>query len=108
MQKTGENDLDQLYFAFVELPKFKKKESELKSAEDKWIYFIKSIKKQTQIPAPLARGEFEEACEVAQRAAWSEDELNAYDDAFVRETDAQTSKGTCLGKRDGKRTRRGS
>lgn len=96
--KTGENDLDQLYFAFVELPKFKKKESELQSAEDKWIYFIKSIKRQTQIPAPLARGEFEEACNVAQRAAWSEDELNAYDDAFVRETDAQTAKELALEK----------
>jgi predicted transposase/invertase (TIGR01784 family) len=33
--------------------------------------------------------EFGEACHIAQRMTWSEDELNAYDDAFVRETDKE-------------------
>jgi predicted transposase/invertase (TIGR01784 family) len=89
--KTHEHDLKELSFVFVELQKFHKKESELVTAEDKWIYFIKQIKEQHHIPEPLAHGEFEEACHVVERMKWSEAELNAYDDAFVRETDIQTN-----------------
>ena len=89
--KTYENDIKELTFAFVELKKFNKQESELKTNEDKWIYFIKEIKKQDHIPTGLAQGEFEDACHVAERMTWSEGELNVYDDAFVRATDDQTS-----------------
>ncbi len=85
-----ENDLRELAFAFVELPKFTKKENELQSNEDKWIFFIKNIKKHTEIPAALGQNEFEEACHVAQRMTWSEQELNIYDAAFINATDYQT------------------
>jgi predicted transposase/invertase (TIGR01784 family) len=90
-EKSHECDLSELTFVFVELKKFNKTESELLSAEDKWIYFIKEIRKQNHIPAPLAQEEFEEACHAAERMRWSEEELNAYDDAFVRATDQKTS-----------------
>ncbi len=88
--KTYEHDIRELAFAFVELPKFTKKEDKLETDEDKWIFFIRNIKKQTKIPTLLAYGEFEEACHVVQRMTWSEQELNTYDDAFVRATDYQT------------------
>jgi len=87
--KTFEQDLGELAFAFVELTKFTKKEDELISAEDKWLYFIQQISKKDQIPASLAQGEFEDACHAAERMTWSEEELNDYDDAIVRATDAQ-------------------
>lgn len=87
--KTYEQDIKELAFAFVELPKFIKKEEDLESVEDKWLYFIKQISSKHEIPASLAEGEFEEACSMAERMRWSEDELNAYDDAIVRATDAQ-------------------
>ncbi len=61
------------------------------TAEDKWLYFIKQISQQNHIPEPLASAEFKEACETAERIKWSEAELNAYEDAFVRATDQQTS-----------------
>jgi len=87
--KTFEQDLGELTFAFVELTKFSKKEDELVSAEDKWLYFIQQISKKDHIPASLAQGEFEDACHAAERMTWSEEELNDYDDAIVRATDAQ-------------------
>lgn len=34
-------------------------------------------------------GEFEEACHIAQRMTWSEEQLDEYNDAFVRETDQE-------------------
>jgi predicted transposase/invertase (TIGR01784 family) len=89
--KTFENDLTELSFAFVELPKFDKQEDNLITDEDKWLYFIKWISKQDAVPTPLDEDEFEEACHIAERLTWNEDELNAYDDAIVRATDHQGS-----------------
>ncbi len=89
--KTHEHDLPELTFVFVELPKFIKKEQELRSAEDKWFYLIKEIKKHTEIPEPLESDEFGEACHALDRMSWSEQALNAYDDAFVRATDQESS-----------------
>jgi len=86
---TYENDLQELSFVFVELPKFLKKEQELVTTEDKWFYFMKEIKKQDRIPVAFDEEELLEACGVAERMTWSEQALNAYDDAFVRETDDQ-------------------
>jgi predicted transposase/invertase (TIGR01784 family) len=90
-QETHECNLPELTFVFVELKKFKKEEYELLSVEDKWIYFIKEINHQDHVPAALATQEFGQACHIAERITWSEPELNAYDDAFVRATDQQTS-----------------
>lgn len=90
-KKTHEHDLQELSFAFVELPKFTKKEHELVSDEDKWLYFLKHINEQDNVPSVLSNGAFEEACHTAQRMTWSEDELNAYDDAIVKATDIKGS-----------------
>jgi len=90
-KKTYEHDLKELSFAFIELPKFNKKENELETNEDKWIYFLKNINKQDHVPAPLQENEFGQACQAAERMTWSEEEFNAYEDAIVRATDIQGS-----------------
>jgi predicted transposase/invertase (TIGR01784 family) len=41
---------DKLTFAFVEMPKFNKKESELKTYLDKWFYFLKNLDSLDDIP----------------------------------------------------------
>ena len=87
--KTEQCHLNQLTFVFAELKKFTKQEDELVIAEDKWFYFIKEIAKKAKIPKPLSTKEFKDACQVAERMKWSEAELNAYDDAFVKATDLQ-------------------
>jgi predicted transposase/invertase (TIGR01784 family) len=87
--KTYECDLPELVFAFVELEKFTKQEGELVTDEDKWLYFIKWISNQTQIPVPLEEEEFVQACHAAERLTWSEYELAAYDKALIRETDRE-------------------
>lgn len=91
--KTHEHDLQELSFAFVELSKFNKQEHELKSDEDKWLYFLKNIDTKKHIPEPLKEGVFKEACNAAERMKWTEEEFNAYEDAIVRATDV-------IGKRD--------
>ena len=87
--KTQECDLPELSFVFVELKKFKKQENELISPEDKWFYFIKEIGEHNEVPAPLAKAEFAEACHVVERMTWTEAELNAYDRALIKATDSE-------------------
>ncbi len=84
---TYERDLQELAFVFVELNKFNKQEDELKTIEEKWLYFLKEIKSQTTLPASLDHEELAQACHIAERIGWSEAELNAYEDAFIRATD---------------------
>ncbi len=87
-KKTHTHDLKELSFAFIELPKFNKQEHELISNEDKWIYFLKNIRKEQQIPAPLNNNEFKAACQAANRMTWTEVEYNAYENAIIAADDA--------------------
>ena len=88
-EKTGEQDLKELRFVFIELDKFVKTEAELVTAEDKWIYFLKNIKEQDHIPAPLQEKVFKEACDEAQGMTWSEEEHAVYDYVLKKTMDTQ-------------------
>ncbi len=87
--QTHECDFDGISIAVVELPKFKKEENQLVNDEDKWLYFLKKIDKQDHVPAPLAEDAFEEACQTATRMTWTDEEMNAYYDSFIRATDEE-------------------
>ncbi|MEW6609963.1 MAG: Rpn family recombination-promoting nuclease/putative transposase, partial [bacterium] len=61
---------------FIELPKFKKEESELSDGTDKWIYFIKNAGKLNYIPKTLGMSkEIKKAFEIANQAGLSAKEL---------------------------------
>lgn len=86
-KKTHEHDLKELSFAFIELPKFNKQEHDLVTDADKWIYFLKNIRKEEQIPSSLNSAEFKTACQAANRMTWTEAEYNAYEDAIIAAND---------------------
>lgn len=88
-KKTYENDLKELSFAFIELPKFNKQAHELVTNEDKWIYFLKNIRKENDIPQSLNNAEFKEACQAVNRMTWTEEEYNSYEKAIIAADDAQ-------------------
>ena len=78
--KTLENDLEDFYFAFVELPKFNKSIDELETMEDKWYYFLKHAEESNQIaPIFASNPEIKEAYGVLEQVRWSEKELLEYD-----------------------------
>ena len=63
---------------FAELPKFAKTEAELATPLDRWLTFFKTAKDFSAIPQSLAvEPAIVHAFEKANRAAWSEDELDA-------------------------------
>lgn len=67
---------EELRLVFVELPKFKKKLSELESLPDKWIYFLKEASSFDEIPPSLGEvSEIELALNLANQAGMTVEEL---------------------------------
>lgn len=85
--QTGENLISDIEFNFIELPKFDKKENELTTIIDQWVYFIKNAENLDVIPGNVADNGLKYAYEDAARHNWTKAELEAYDYAFMREQD---------------------
>ena len=86
-EETGENILDDIKYAFIQLTKFKKKEHELVTPIDKWTYFIKNAKNLKIIPDYVDDAGLRIAFEEANKHNWKKEELMAYDNIGIRETD---------------------
>ena len=70
--KTGENYINNIEFNFIELPKFNKEASELKSIIDQWIYFIKNAESIAVIPENLKDEGLKLAYEEADKHNWTD------------------------------------
>ena len=69
---------DKLRLLYIEMPRFKKKLEELKTNEDRWLYFLKNLPDLDERPAELSGKIFEKAFEQAEIANYTKDEYNAY------------------------------
>ncbi|MCU0353085.1 MAG: Rpn family recombination-promoting nuclease/putative transposase [Cytophagales bacterium] len=70
---------DKLTFIFLEMPKFRKTESELETDFDKWLYFLKNLEKFDEIPARLRNRIFEKAFAIAEIARFNPAQMDAYE-----------------------------
>ena len=96
-------------YYLVELPKFRKKEDELETDEDKWLFFMKKAEKCKEIPEALRKDKnFIEAFDVLERMKWSEADLLGYlaaEDAAGRDERIEKGafeKGQKVGHQEGK------
>ena len=85
--ETGENFIKDIEFNFIELPKFNKKETELTTVIDQWVYFIKNAEDLVVIPESVKDEGLKNAYEDADKHNWTKEELDAYDYALMREQD---------------------
>ena len=69
-----------LNFIFIEMPKFRKEESELETFMDKWLYAIKNLGKLDDKPTALTESIFKRFFEVAEIAAFSQTERYDYEE----------------------------
>jgi predicted transposase/invertase (TIGR01784 family) len=85
--ETHEQEIDAFEFVFIELPKFtKKKEPELRSILEKWLYFLKRAPKLKAMPSLAADTQaLRSAYEVANKFGWSREEMEVYDYWNLRE-----------------------
>ncbi len=84
---TGEQLIKDIEFNFIELPKFNKKENELNSIIEQWVYFIKNAENINVIPEITRDKGLKLAYEDADKHNWTKLELEAYDYVFMREQD---------------------
>ena len=86
-EETYENELDDIKYTFIELPKFKLKVHELKTLVEKWVFFIKEAENLDVIPENVDDEGLREAYKDADKYSWTKEELKAYDNAFIAEQD---------------------
>jgi predicted transposase/invertase (TIGR01784 family) len=79
-QSTQKQELKDLEFNFIELPKFDRTEEQLDGIIEKWVYFIKNAGSLTMIPKSAALiPELNNAYTQAAVFSWNKDELDAYE-----------------------------
>lgn len=83
--ETGENYIKDIEFTFIELPKFNKKESDLKTIIDQWVYFIKNAENLEVIPENTEDEGLKHAYEDAAKHNWTKLELESYDKVGMRQ-----------------------
>lgn len=98
--ETGEQTIKDMEFTFIELPKFKLDLHELKTLIEKWVYFIKNAESLEVVPENTNDEGLKSAYEEANVQTWTQEELDAYSYAFMREEDdrARLDKAEMKGK----------
>ncbi|ETO07633.1 hypothetical protein RFI_29758, partial [Reticulomyxa filosa] len=77
-EMTNKQHLFALSYVFIELEKFKKKENELKSIEDYWLYFLANSQGSGEPPVSVKDPFVLKAYDRLERFNWSEGEYDAY------------------------------
>lgn len=81
---TGQQELRDIEFNFIELPKFTKSEAELTTVLEKWIYFIQHASDLDVIPASADFPALRSAYTAANRFGWSKEDLEAYENRGIK------------------------
>jgi len=71
-----------LKFIYIELPKFKKTESELETQFDKWLYVFRHLSQLQNKPSKLQDKIFVKLFEAAEIATFSKNEIDAYEESL--------------------------
>jgi predicted transposase/invertase (TIGR01784 family) len=79
---TNEVFYDKLTFIYLEMPKFRKTETELTTIFDKWLFAIKNLDKLYDKPVALQEKVFMRLFEQAEIAKFTPLELSAYEDSL--------------------------
>ena len=77
--QNGKVFYEKLTYIYIELPHFIKKESELITQLDRWLYFIKNLEDFEEIPSIFKTEVFEKAFEKAELAKFKPGEMDAYE-----------------------------
>jgi predicted transposase/invertase (TIGR01784 family) len=79
---TFEVFFDKLTFIYLEIPRFRKREDELVTPFDKWLYVLKHLHKLQNKPQQLQEEVFEKLFAEAELIKLSPEEMNSYDESL--------------------------
>ncbi|MCQ2974576.1 MAG: Rpn family recombination-promoting nuclease/putative transposase [Bacteroidales bacterium] len=112
-KKNKEVFYDKLTFIYLEMPKFLKKENELVTILDKWLYVLKNLYKLLEKPKELQERVFERVFEIAEITKYNPQELAEYEDSLMVYRDYMSTihaaeyrgriEGIIEGRREGRR-----
>lgn len=97
-----------LGYIFIEMPKFKKKETELETEEDAWLFSLRYMDTLTEIPVSLRhKEEFVKLFKIAEVSNLNPDEMAAYEASLKIARDNYSHDETVRkeGKREGRHER---
>ncbi len=77
--QNGKVFYDKLTYIYLEMPNFKKAETELTTRLDKWLYFIKNLEELENMPAIFNEAVFEQAFEKAELSKFGQADLEKYE-----------------------------
>ena len=75
---------DKLKYIFIEMPKFNKKENELTTHFEKWLYFFKHLAELDNIPTILKEKVFEKVFKTAEIASLDKQQYDAYEKSLLQ------------------------
>ena len=85
---------DKLTFYYLEMPKFRKKEEELETHFDKWLYVLKYLPYLQSCPVKLQEKIFQKVFAIAEMAKFTPQERYAYEDSLKYYRDLKNSLDT--------------
>ncbi len=85
--RTGKVFFDKLTYIYLEMPKFKKTEEELKTHFEKWLYILKNLDKLTDRPKKLQEKIFSHLFEQAEIAHYDKKEYQQYEESLKQYRD---------------------
>lgn len=94
---------DKLTYVYLEMPKFRKREEELDTHFDKWLYALKYLDSLTVRPAKLQERIFQKLFDQAEIAQYSDQEYAEYEESLKVYRDLKNSMDTAF--QDGKSER---
>lgn len=97
--QDGDLFFDKLYFKFLQMPLFKKSETELESRFEKWCYFLKNLETFDHIPKMLNEPIFKKAFDIAELAALSEEQRENYEQSLIQYRDLKSVLETAVEER---------
>ncbi|AMO19968.1 Rpn family recombination-promoting nuclease/putative transposase [Flavobacterium columnare] len=102
--QNGKIFYDKLTYIYLEMPNFKKQETDLNSRLDKWLYFIKNLEDFQNIPTIFKDEVFTQAFEKAELANFGQWELDKYESSLKVYRDLKNIIDTAFddGKEEGK------
>ncbi len=106
--QDGELFFDKLHFRFLQMPLFNKREDELRTHFDKWIYFLKNLESFDHIPQILNEPIFQKAFDIAEIANMKPEQRTTYEEGLIHYwgmkgiVDTAHDTGLVKGKAEGK------
>nr|WP_162989004.1 Rpn family recombination-promoting nuclease/putative transposase [Pedobacter schmidteae] len=85
---TNQEFYPKIGYIFIEMPKFKKTESQLENELDEWLYILNNLKKLNEIPVSLReKKEYQKVFEAAEVGNLTPEEMNEYQQSLKIQRD---------------------